>query len=276
MGVSPFGIGFLAWSATVSIGAWRDAHRVTEAKKELIEAFMQATVSAAQPQPSTPMADSLPTQSAPTTLALAQSLKSAAGSNTAEKQVAFMKGVQVRATKWATEAGALERKFAAIDLSDVLKPENLTSGPAIAASRQKVRQVQALINERNTALRRYLADSAEYFRTVDIDEPSRREATSSFEPGRDNSLKAHNELGSAQFASLQSILEILDFAEKNLGRTSVQDDQIMFQTQPQLDQYQSIFASIQRAEAQEEAVSKKIGELQKASRKSMLDEYNRQ
>jgi len=263
-------IGFLAWSATVSIGAWRDAHRLTEAEKELVEAFMQATVSATPSQPSAPAADGFPPQSAQT-----QSVNSAPGSSITDKRVAFMKGVQVQATNWATEAGALERRFAAIDLSDVLKPENLTSRPAIAAFRQKIRQMQALINERNAALRRYLADSAEYFRTVDIDEPSRSEATSSFKAGMDDTLNAYDELGTAQLASLQNILQMLDFAENNLGRTSVQDGQIMFQTQLQLGQYHSILASIQRAAVQEEIVTKKMTELQKTSRQSLLNEHNK-
>jgi len=255
-------IGFLAWSAGASIGAWRDAHRVTEAKREMIEAFMRTTVAPAQPQAA---------QSAATVEVVNPSSRA----GTTDKMVAFMNGVQIRATKWATDAGALEQKFSAVDMSTVLRPENLTTRPGITASRQKVRQVQELIDERNSTLQRYLLDVAEFFKTADIDDINRREAITSFEAGRQKTLVAYEELGNAQLASLKAVSDMLDFAEKNLGGTSVQNGRIMFQTQAQLDQYQGIFAKLQQAAAEEEAVTKKTLDLQKASRQSLLNEYNK-
>jgi hypothetical protein len=230
------GIGFLAWSATASFGTWHDAHRVKDAKKRLVESFIQTTFSAALPT----SVDS-----------------------------------KIRATRLATDSAALERKFAAIDLSDVLTPEGLTSRSAIATSRQKINQLQALISERNAALQRYMADSAKYFQTVDVDETTRRDALSSFNAGKGNTVKTYDELGSAQLASLHSIEEILDFAERNLGRTSVQNNQIMFQTQTQLDEYRAIFAKFQQAAAREESVTKQTAEVQDASRKKIVSEFNK-
>ncbi|QOJ23602.1 MAG: hypothetical protein HRU78_08030 [Gammaproteobacteria bacterium] len=250
-------MGLLAWSATVSISAWHDTHRLTEAKKELIEAFMQASVSNTQPHSS------------------AQSLKSTESSNPTDKQIAFIRGVQVYVAKWGNDMKAIEQKFAAIDLSSVLKPENITSNSSITASRQKIRNVEAIINERQIALQRYLKDCAEYFRTVDIDESTRRETIRSFEAGIVHTLNAYDELRTTQLESLKSVVEMLDFAEKNLGRTSVKSGQITFETQTQWDQYLSILANIQQGAQREEAVNIKMIELQKTSRNSILDEYNK-
>ena len=49
----------------------------------------------------------------------------------------------------------------------------------------------------------------------------------------------------------------------------------MFQTQPELDQYQSLLASIGRAPAQEETVTKNVAEHYKASVKSISEETNK-
>jgi hypothetical protein len=258
------GIGFLAWSATVGFSTWRNSRRVEAAKTELVEAFMQATVSAAQPT----SGDNTPLQ------AQRKLSETQVDGNATDKQVAFIKGVKIRVTKWVTDAGELERKFAEIDLSDVLTPENLTSPAAIISSKQKLSQLQALISKRNVMLQRYMKGNLEYFQTTNVDEPTRREAISSFNAGKDSTLKAYDELGNAQLASLQSIQEMLNFAENSLGRTSVENSQIVFETQHQLEQYQSISTKIQQTAAHEEAVTKKMAELRNASRRTLVSEYN--
>jgi hypothetical protein len=270
----------LVMALSVSFTWYRDTQKVDTAKKELIEQFMKSTVEAKTggPSPAAPEASaaaltSNPPAAIPAT-ATTPTKTSAVGSE-ADRTVAVLQGMKSRVKKLAEDFAALDRKFTDNDLGSVLKAENLVTHEAIQASRRKVETFKTLIAERNTILKQHFVSSESLIRNSGLTEREMNDGLAGLNSGKDNTLRNYENLGVAQLSSLRLIGDLLTFADNSVGRTSVKDGQMMFQTQPELDEYRRLLAAIGESAAREEIATKKVQEMAQGQKQSLVDEYRK-
>lgn len=253
-------IAALTWSFTT----YRDAQHVSTAKDELIEAFMKSSVEAQKAPlaaPATPEAAPIP--------------KVAAGVSEADRMVAFMGQVKERAKKFAEESVALDRKFNAVDLGMVLAPQSLATKAVIQASRMKLNGYKALIVERDAMLTRHYALSEKIIYGIGLTEREQAEALAGLNSKKDTVVKNYADLTAAQMVSLKATHDILNFAERSVGRMVVQNGQLMFQTQPDLDEYQRLMQVLTEAAAVENVITGKVAAQAQQSRQNLADEFKK-
>lgn len=263
----------LVAALSVSLTWYRDNQNVDTAKKELIEQFMKSTVEAknAAAAPAAPQ----PAASAQIPGPLAATAVVPAAGSEADRAVAFLQAMKGRVKKFAEDFAALDRKFTANDLASVLKAENLVTREAIQASRKKVETFKALINERNAILKQHFVSSEAFIRNSGLSEREMNEGLAGLNSGKDNTLRNYANLGVAQLASLKLIGELLTFAENSVGRTSVKDGQMMFQTQPELDEYRRLIGAIVESAANEEVATQRVQEMAQQQKQNLVDEYRK-
>jgi hypothetical protein len=270
----------LVMALSVSFTWYRDNQKVDTAKNELIEQFMKSTVeaknAAAAPEaPQPPASAQIPGPPAATAAAATTPTRASAVGSEADRAVAFLQNMKGRAKKFAEDFAALDRKFTANDLSSVFKAENLVTGEGIRASRKKVETFKALINERNTILKQHFASSEALIRNSGLSEREMNEGLAGLNSGKDSTLRNYESLGVAQLSSLKLIGELLTFADNSVGRTSVKDGQIMFQTQSELDEYRRVFGAIMESAANEEVATQKVQEMAQQHKQNLVDEYRK-
>src|SRR5450830_1206917 len=83
------------------------------------------------------------------------------------------------------------------------------------------------------------------------------------------------ELTSVQFGSVKASSDLLNFAERGLGRITIENGQLMFQTQPELEEYRSLMQALSDAAAKEDAVTQKVNAQAQKSKQSLVDEFKK-
>lgn len=261
----------LVMALATGVSFYRDTQKVDAAKKELIEQFMKSAVEAktvdAQAAPAydlTPVAPAAEPQipSSPTTL----------GRTEADRVVVLMGLMKERAKRFAEEFGALDRKFNSIDLGTILVPQSLISNASIQASRKKLDRYKALITERDALLKQHFVLSEQIIRGAGLTEQEIQEALSGLNSNKGTVIQNYANLTIAQLATVKASQDILSFAEHGLGRISVQDGQLMFQTQPELDEYQRLMQVLTDAASKESAITEKVTAQAQKSKQSLVDQ----
>ena len=274
----------LAFVVALAIGftTYRDTQKVDAAKKDLIEQFMTATVEAknAVDQPSiTPeQAPSSPLAVAPQRDVSTPSVKVAAGGSEADRTVALLGLMKDHAKKFAIDTAALDRKFTTNDLGSALRPENLVTQDGIQNSRKKVEASKVLIDQRNTILPQYFFSLEQSVKSLGLTERETINAIAGMNAGKggaERMQKLYEKLGNAQLGILTIISELLDFAERNLGRTSVKDGQMMFLAQPELDEYLRLVKALNESAAREDVATKKVNTQAQQNKQNIVNEYQK-
>ncbi len=249
---------------------YRDNQKVDTAKKELIEQFMAATVEAKTAPPST--TDSM-TASAPAP-SVQPAVPEAPKKQTSEadQTVTFLSAMKERAKKFAEESAALDRKFNSVDLSTILVPQNLISKDAIEASRQKLNTYKSLVAERDQMMSRHLALSEGIIRGSGLSESGVRDAMAGFNSSKESTVRTYADLAAAQLASVKASEDILNFAQRELGRITVQDGQPLFQSQPQLDEYQRLVQVLLSVGETEAKVTERVTALMQKNKQALVDQ----
>lgn len=264
----------LVMALTVGIGEYRDTKKVDTAKKELIEDFMSTTVaaqkSAAQPLTPDP-ASAVEAKVAATPAPIAVPI----GASDTDRAVAVLGQMKVQVKKMAAEFVALDQKFRANDLGASLKAENLVTREGIQFSRKKVENLKVLINQRNAILQQHYANTESIIRNSGTSEREIANGLAGMEAGKGNTQRLYQELGNAQMNSLKSINDLLNFAERNLGRITAPNGQVLFQTQPELDEYQRLMAALTELSAREDEITQRVQADAQQHRQNVLDEYKK-
>jgi hypothetical protein len=269
--------GTFAMAVVAGASLYYDEHRIGEAKSQLVEDFMKTTVDAARVE-QTPRAKSTavdvtpPSSISPPVPVVAEA---SAHRSTTDKMVAYLAGVKESAKGLALENATLERKFANLDLGAVMSAERLSSAEGIQRSRAEVARMQALVREREAIQQRYFSDVESKIKAAGFDESDLRDVSQGFAEGKANTQKLYADLGAAQARSLKAVSDLLDFVYGLQGRTSVQNGQLMFQTQPELDEYQRRFGKLQEAAAAEDVVSKRTLQQVQKNKQAVADEYRK-
>jgi hypothetical protein len=258
--------------ALVSLfNVYRDNQKVDSAKKELIQQFMQTSVEAKSSPAVEPAQVTQPAavqQQAPA----APVVQQVAAASEADRAVGFLKAMKVRAKQFAEESAAIDRKFNAVDLSTVLAAQNLVSKAAIDDSRKKLNSYKGAIAERDAMLKNHLTLSEQIIHNSGLSQSEVNAALAGLSASKGTVQKNYDDLTVAQMASIKATENILDFAQKGLGRISVQNGQALFQTQPELDEYRRLMQVLTDAAAAETAISERVQAQAQKSKQSLADQ----
>lgn len=249
---------------------YRDTRKVDTAKKELIEQFMQTTVDA-KAAPAAEPAQVAQSAVTPQPAPVAPVTREAATSY-ADKTVAFLGLMKVRAKQFAEESAAIDRKFNAVDLANVLVAQNLVSKASLDASRKQLNSYKAAIAERDAMLKKHYTLSEQIIRGSGLSEREVSEGLAGLNSSKGSIQKNYSDLTTAQMASVKATEDILDFVQKGLGRITVQNGQPMFQTQPELDEYRRLLQVLTDAASAETAIQEKVQAQAQKSKQFIVDQ----
>lgn len=161
-------------------------------------------------------------------------------------------------------AQEFDAKFAAVNMADVLTPVALTTSSGISRSRATVRRFRELIDERRRLSVSFLDERERILRSSSLDQANQQAALGAFNSSKKQTLILIDNLEAIQREIIGSITKIIDLCASSLGQLGIQDGNILFQSQEQLDQYRIQLVLIQRyTEAEENAMAVYIAHLQK-------------
>ena len=265
----------LVMVAVSGFNVFRDTQKVESAKNELIEQFMATSVEArtapAIEAGTAPLASAVPVVDEPPALALPP-VQPVAGSSEADRAVRFLNAMKTRAKQFAEESAAVDRKFDAVDLSTVLSAESLISKPSLEASRKKLSSYKAAIAARDAMLTKHMALSEQIIRTSDLTEREVAQAMAGLNSSKDAVMRNYADLTAAQLATVKATEDILDFAQQGLGRITTENGQPMFQTQPELDEYQRLIQVLTEVAGTETVITQKVQAQAQTSKQSLVDQ----
>lgn len=245
---------------------YRDNRKVDTAKKELIEQFMASSVEARN-APAQASSSGKPDTANP-----APFVPAPAGASDADKSVSVLAAMTVQAKKFVETSAALERKFSALDVTQVLSPQNLLSAEGIKASRATLATFQGLIRERGAMLTNHFALMEQIIRSSGFSQGELANGLAGMEAGKGPVQKTYEELDAVQFAIVKATEDLVNFAERGLGRIRVQNGQLMFQTQPELDEYRRLMQLLTDAATKEGAVSQRVNALAQQTKQNMVNQ----
>lgn len=265
----------LVMALATGVSFYRDTQKVDVAKKELIEQFMRSTVEArtvtAQTAPAYELAP-VPPAAEPRAPSSPPVQKATVGRTEADRMAVLMGLMKERAKKYAEEIGALDSKFNSVDLGTILVPQSLMSKASIQVSRKKLDRYTALIAERDAILKQHFVLSEQIIRSAGLTEQEVQEALAGLNSNKGTVVQNYANLTTAQLASVKASQEILSFAERGLGRIFVQNGQLMFQTQPELDEYQRLMLELTDSAATEGAIAEKVTAQAQKSKQKLVDQ----
>lgn len=267
----------LVLALVTGFNVYRDTQKVDSAKKELIEQFMVSTVEARNatapaaapvPDTATPAAMATPLQDQ----APAPAVQKVAATSDADKAVAVLNAMKVRAKQFAEESGVIDRKFNAVDLSTVLVAQNIVSKAGIDASRKKLSAYKAAIADRDAMLKKHFVLSEQIIRNSGMSEREVNDGLAGLNSSKGPISQNYADLTRTQLASVNATEAVLNFAQKSLGRITVQDGQPMFQTQPELDEYRRLIQVLTDSAAAEDVVTQRVQAQMQKSKQAMVDQ----
>lgn len=246
---------------------YHDTQRVNTAKNELIEQFMVSTVTA--------RTDAIPSAAMPSERPAAPIQRVAAGGSEADRAVAFLGAMKLRAKQFTETSAALDRKFSEIDFGSVLAPESLVDKASIQASRKMLERYRGLIQEREAMLKQHYELSEKIIRGMALTEREVNEGMAGLNSKKGPVLQMYAELNTLQYGSVKASGDLLNFAERGLGRITFQNGKLVFQSQPELDEYRSLLQALTDVAAKEDVVVKKVNANAQKIKQGMVDEFKK-
>lgn len=249
---------------------YRNTQRVDAVKKELIEHLMASTAeaknaTAADPTPTAPSA------ATPQTRAVALVASQLGEASEADRVIRFLNAAKKRSKEFAEESETLERRFNAVDLSEALAPQSLVNKTDIEASRTQLNVLTTAIAERDAMLKRHYALSEQIIRSSGLTQREVNKAMDGMNSGKGVVEKTYADVTTAQLATVKATDDVLTFAQRRLGRTTVLNGQLLFQTQSELDEYTRLIQVLQDAAAVEASTTQRAQELMQRSKQALVD-----
>jgi hypothetical protein len=262
----------LVMALVSGFNVYRDTQKVDTAKRELIEQFMTSTVEAKTATVPDPVAAPPVALVATPQQAAAPVAQQVVATSEADRAVGFLNAMKVRAKQFAEESAAIDRKFNTVDLSTVLAAQNLVTKAGLDASLKKLNSYKGAIAERDAMLKKHFTLSEQIIRGSGLSEREVNEGLAGLNSSKGTVQKNYADLTTAQMASVKAIEDILDFAQKSLGRITVQNGQPMFQTQPELDEYRRLIQVLTDAAAAETPITERVQAQAQKSKQAMVDQ----
>jgi hypothetical protein len=249
----------------------RDTQKVDTAKKELIEQFMQTSVDAKAASAIEP-AQTTQAIPAPQQVSATHVVQQVAATSDADKELALLNAMKVRAKQFAEESAAIDRKFNSVDVSTVLVAQNLITKAGIDASRKKLNLFKSAIADRDAMLKKHFVLSEQLIRSSGMSEREINNGLAGLNSNKGTIQKNYADLTIAQLATVKATEDILDYAQRQLGLITVQNNQPMFQTQAALDEYRRLFQVLTDAAGVETAIAEKVQAQAQISKQNLVDQ----
>ena len=247
--------------------AYHDTQRVDTAKKELLDQFMASTVNA--------KAAATQSEAIHPEHPAASIQQIAAGSSDADRAVAFLGAMKLRAKQFAETSAALDRKFGEVDFGSVLAPENLVNKTGIQDSRKTLERYKRLIWEREALLKQHYELSEKIIRGMALTEREVNEGMAGLNSKKGPVSEIYAELNTVQYGSVKVSSDLLNFAERGIGRTTLQSGKLVFQSQSELDEYRSLLQALTDVAAKEDVVLQKVNANAQKIKQSMVNEFKK-
>lgn len=170
----------------------------------------------------------------------------------------FLNGSQPLLKAFTDKSGALNNKINAIPIGTILDPNNLLSQEELIKSKGNLAEGKKLIVERGQNLTSYYDDFLNYIKTAKVNETTRKGALDSFPSSKSEVVRLNNELDKFQLALMDEASAIVDLAGKNMGRLQVSNNQLLFDNQESLDEYNLHMKNLTALAQSEEKTSQAI------------------
>lgn len=160
-------------------------------------------------------------------------------------------------------------RFNQLDLTNILAPEVLTSGPGLADAHHKFKTFKSLVAERTKIYDDIFAENKSIIMTSGLTAKELKEALVGFEQGEKRFKQAIAGMAKPQNEMADLGIQIVDMCQRNLGVFKTSQGNILFQTQAQLDFYQSRMARFVELVKVEETATRAYAELVQASQQNI-------
>lgn len=165
----------------------------------------------------------------------------------------------------SAEGAALNRKFEAAELSDVVTGPSLVSPASIARSREKLKRYEALITERADLFNRLMVRSENIILQSELGNADRAAALKGYYAKKAVTEPAFRELDRTSRAIVATARAVLDFAERNPGEMSFKQDRLMFKKQAPMNEYAALMQRLNADSRSESAAQEKFAAVQRES-----------
>ncbi len=142
-------------------------------------------------------------------------------------------------------------RYSELDRALVFDPKDFVDAGAIAVTKKRVADLEALITERDALLQDHFAGLHEYLRTAQIDESNRRQALDRVASQESATYRVFGELSSAERASMRVISDLLQLAERNFGRVRIVSGEPSFQNAAEAARLVDLLGLLHAAAARE-------------------------
>ncbi|MCI0722422.1 MAG: hypothetical protein L0338_26155, partial [Acidobacteria bacterium] len=221
---------------------------LAQTARELAEKNLADTIAASKSaQPVQPKAaDPLPVDSGRTAPASRPALSP---SEALRGLNGLLKEVHARTLK---EQASIATDVANLNLETVLLPQTLSTNAGIEENRRIIRQYTLLLDKSMKISRDAISEMDRGVAALMDGQPRETEFMVGYAKGKKRRADLEAKMYANQKAIIATLSKINEFMSQRLGRVTVRDDQLLFQSQEEVDTYNSLIEQIER-QAQLEA-----------------------
>ncbi|OAM53208.1 hypothetical protein A7981_07370 [Methylovorus sp. MM2] len=243
-----FSLLFLALSVYLNYQKWQEIQSVKHALNEII-----TVVDNAKQQ----MELSNSGQSARSQASAA--IKDESTGNQTDIQI-LAKGTARLAEEFGRRMLDLNKRYLSSRIDKALSPANLTSQSGISESRAIVENVLELNAERLAMVLNYYKEIKSFIDSADVLQANKDSYLVGVEDFKPQTLKAYYEMDRVGNAYLQDANDIINLAENNLGKISINNGQLIFPNKESLGSYNFHLQNIITLAEEETAIRTKLAE----------------
>jgi hypothetical protein len=144
------------------------------------------------------------------------------------QELALIVRMNAETARQQATLAAIDKRFAAIALDEIMTPAALTSRTEIQAARDTLSNFMDLANERKVQSH---SAAKEYLRLINqagLDEAARLEALAAFKKKSQPTLALVGKMQRAHYRTIEACMRLIDFAESRLGQIKVVDGALVF------------------------------------------------
>ncbi len=186
-----------------------------------------------------------------------------------EKKAALLDALGNAALRWTAFSNASDQRVIDLHLETAFAPEALVSSKQLSESFQKIERLQDLQRRSEETRNAYFAELESAIRSSGLSQSTVETQLALFKTSREQSLKLHDELQGLENLTAKSAIAILNFAQRELGKTAVGAGELVFQSPSQAQEYQRLMADLVRNSTAQNTASVRISELQQKQKSAL-------
>jgi hypothetical protein len=158
----------------------------------------------------------------------------------------------------AAQLAEVGKRYSAIDRALVFDSKDFVDAHAITVTKKRVTDLEALISERDALLQRHFARLHDDLQTAQTDESSRRKALDDLASRELEVDRLFGEWSAAERNSMRIIADLLQLAERNLGRVTILSGEPSFQDATEAARFVDILGALQAAVEREKKATSAV------------------